>query len=89
MRGSGLVTLGLLAAFVSFYSVPEAGLAQGATVEAPAGSSQTLRERWRERRKAAPVEATSTSINGPGDYTFSLEHDGLTRMYRVHVPVGY
>jgi len=89
MRGCGFVTLGLLAAFVFFYSVPEAGLAQGATVEAPAGSSQTLRERWRERRKAAPVEATSTSINGPGDYTFSLEHDGLTRMYRVHVPVGY
>lgn len=25
----------------------------------------------------------------PGDYDFSLEHDGLTRNYRVHVPSSY
>lgn len=29
------------------------------------------------------------TITGPGDYSFSLEHGGKTRLYRVHVPAGF
>jgi polyhydroxybutyrate depolymerase len=27
--------------------------------------------------------------DGPGDYSFTLQHDGLARMYRVHIPAKY
>lgn len=39
----------------------------------------------------APESSTdvTTKITKPGDYTFSLQHDGLTRMYMVHVPESY
>jgi polyhydroxybutyrate depolymerase len=57
------------------------------------GSAQTLRERLAARKQSAsssPVSApTNSRIQGPGDYVFTLEHDGLTRTYRVHVPKGY
>jgi len=52
----------------------------------------SLRERLLERRAAkadAPNAEWSTRIDGPGDYRFRLEHDGLNRMYRVHVPKSY
>lgn len=41
--------------------------------------------------KAAPVARTDvqTEIDKPGDYRFSMQHDGLTRLYRVHVPLKY
>lgn len=32
---------------------------------------------------------TLARITKPGDYKFRIEHDGLKRRYRVHVPVGY
>ena len=32
---------------------------------------------------------TNHPIDGPGDYTFTMEHAGITRTYRVHVPAGY
>src|SRR5439155_1321108 len=35
-------------------------------------------------RDAAPDE-----ITGPGDYSLSIVHGGLTRLYRVHVPSAY
>jgi polyhydroxybutyrate depolymerase len=28
-------------------------------------------------------------LTGPGDYSFSLVHEGHTRLYRVHVPPGF
>jgi polyhydroxybutyrate depolymerase len=31
----------------------------------------------------------ASRIATPGDYTFSIVHDGLTRMYRVHAPRSY
>lgn len=34
-------------------------------------------------------ESPPSSRRGPGDYTFSLIHDGLTRTYTVHVPPSY
>lgn len=46
--------------------------------------------RWRNRDSAASAgPPVNTRIQGPGSYTFSLEHGGLTRMYRVHVPASY
>lgn len=34
-------------------------------------------------------EDGSLKITRPGDYTFTVNHDGLARKYRVHVPKGY
>lgn len=49
-----------------------------------------LKERLIERQKQKPAPEASTDvgtpITAPGDYTFSIEHGGLRRMYRVHVP---
>lgn len=33
--------------------------------------------------------AADARITRPGDYTFTLRHDNLTRRYRVHVPAKY
>ena len=51
----------------------------------------TLRERLRERRQvqASEAQAQPAPITAPGDYRYSLEHGGRTRLYRVHVPPGY
>lgn len=35
-----------------------------------------------------PADAPET-IAGPGDYRFTLMHDGIQRRYRVHVPASY
>lgn len=37
----------------------------------------------------AVASAAPQQGSGPGDYSFSLRHDGLERRYRVHVPPGY
>jgi polyhydroxybutyrate depolymerase len=59
-----------------------AACAQGTTGDRP-----TLRERLSNRSADKP--AAGAVINGPGDYSLSLEHDGHTRLYRVHVPRSY
>ncbi len=53
---------------------------------------QRLKERWLQRHQQNAPEASpdiAGRITQPGDYRFQLEHDGLTRMYRVHVPAKY
>ena len=53
---------------------------------------QRLRERLQQRQqqKAPPASGdTQAPITRPGDYTFTVQHDGLARMYRVHVPASY
>lgn len=94
MHGLRFVTMGAAVAVTALCGRPEAAHAQGVVTEAsPPEARQTLRERLRERRQERhsppPTQATRTTIDGPGDYTYSLEHDGLTRKYRVHVPPGY
>ncbi|KRI01677.1 PHB depolymerase family esterase [Curvibacter sp. PAE-UM] len=56
-----------------------------------AAQDGTLRERLRERRQvqASEAQAQPAPITAPGDYRYSLEHGGRTRLYRVHVPPGY
>jgi len=95
MSRSGLlaVTAGLVLGLLGI--LPDHSLAQstGADGQAMSGGRQSLRERWLSRDKSAgkgSVGSTSNArIDGPGDYSFTLVHDGLTRMYRVHVPPGY
>jgi polyhydroxybutyrate depolymerase len=72
-----------------------------ATSQTPAGESEaaptTLRERLkarRQERQAAKQDGTAATakvepITSPGDHEFTLEHGGLTRRYRVHVPASY
>jgi polyhydroxybutyrate depolymerase len=43
------------------------------------------------QNKPAPEATASVTdkLTQPGDYTFSIRHDGLQRMYIVHIPPGY
>ena len=54
---------------------------------------QWLQERALQRREQAPGPNTDAdavaSITKPGDYRYTIQHDWLTRMYRVHVPATY
>lgn len=58
---------------------------------------QRLKERWMQRQQqktgaetdTAAAASGETRITKPGDYRFTIQHDGLTRMYRIHVPSGY
>nr|BDT27499.1 poly(3-hydroxybutyrate) depolymerase [Bacteriovorax sp. HI3] len=71
------------------------------TLFAPCSEAQSLRERIRERVKermakreeAKPAPETNVSseekITKPGDYTLSFSHNGITRMYKLHVPSHY
>jgi len=51
----------------------------------------------RRRMAAAPADtpappsetAPATRITKPGDYTFTIQHDGVARAYMVHVPPQY
>jgi polyhydroxybutyrate depolymerase len=65
----------------------------------PAGWSQdgSVRQRVKDRqaqRQPAQAEAASVPefqavLSKPGDYRFSFQHKGLSRMYRVHLPASY
>ena len=54
---------------------------------------ERLKQRWLKRHQDKPASESSADatakIDRPGDYTFSIAHDGLTRLYRVHVPQRY
>jgi polyhydroxybutyrate depolymerase len=54
---------------------------------------ERLKQRWMQARQdksaSGPHSDVISRIDKPGDYTFSIQHDGLTRMYRVHVPRKY
>lgn len=54
---------------------------------------QMLKERWLQKaQQQEPSEANADieiPITKPGDYIFKIQHNGLTRMYRVHVPAKY
>lgn len=56
-----------------------------------ASKAPTLRERLAAKRaeRQADQVPTNQRITGPGTYGFTLEHDGETRIYRVHVPKSY
>lgn len=95
MIGSGIpaIAAGLVLGLLSI--LPDHSLAQNTAADGVATSSgrHPFRERWLSREKspgkASTEGASGPRIDGPGDYSFTLVHDGLTRMYRVHVPPGY
>jgi polyhydroxybutyrate depolymerase len=75
-------------------------LAAGLLLTACSASGEgTLRERLKERiaeRQAAKeasadpdVTPVTQRIERPGGYRFEIDHGGLKRMYRIHVPQGY
>ncbi|MFN3959682.1 MAG: alpha/beta hydrolase family esterase [Parvularculaceae bacterium] len=53
---------------------------------APAAAREKVRDRITERRGAASAEQR---VTGPGDYEFTLIHDGLLRRYLVHAPRSF
>lgn len=61
------------------------------------GRSGPIREFFKQRRlnadqgKAPPTASAEVGakITQPGDYTFAIEHGGMKRTYRVHVPASY
>jgi polyhydroxybutyrate depolymerase len=77
--------------FCSVLSVTQTSFAQD---EGMRGTfRERLKEHWLKRQQDKPAPEAgaddSAQINKPGDYTANLMHDGLTRMYRVHVPSTY
>jgi polyhydroxybutyrate depolymerase len=60
----------------------------GATAVAQDRMFGKLREHAAQR-SAKPADPNPSPISAPGDYRFSLVHDGLTRDYLIHVPKSY
>ena len=54
---------------------------------------ERIRQRWvsvqQNKPTAEPNSDTTAKIESPGDYVFAIDHDGLRRIYRVHVPAKY
>lgn len=80
-----VAALALLAAFTVSFAPPPA-LAQDGPVR------QWLKERRQQRQQQQQQlqqEPSSAPQLTPGDHRFTLQHGGLTRAYRVHVPASY
>lgn len=73
-----VAALALLAAFA--IALPPATFAQDGPVR------QWLKERRQQRQ---PQQPASNDRLAPGDHRFTLQHGGLARAYRVHVPASY
>jgi polyhydroxybutyrate depolymerase len=66
------------------------GLAIGGTAVAQrAGRFRQLLQQAQQQRADHPADPNPTRIAAPGDYRFSMEYDGITRDYLVHVPKSY
>jgi polyhydroxybutyrate depolymerase len=61
----------------------------GSAIAQRAERLQQVIERAKELRGDQAADPNATPIRGPGDYRFSLVHDGMTREYLVHVPRSY
>lgn len=62
------------------------------TSSSQASLRDRIKERILEKQKAKPAPTTQPqpdSITTAGDYTFSIEVAGKTRLYKVHVPKKY
>lgn len=68
-------------------------LAQDGSAATNTTLRERIKERWQARQQAKAATpaapANTQTMVQPGDYTFTLEHGGLTRKYRVHVPRSY
>jgi polyhydroxybutyrate depolymerase len=77
MRRSFVPAVALLIALASL--LPPPAIAQDGPV----------RQWLKERRQQRPPQQPGTDPLTPGDHRFTLQHDGLARAYRVHVPASY
>lgn len=54
---------------------------------------EKVKSRWEKNQSAKPAPAASTDVSAkivkPGSSTFTFEHNGLRRYYRIHVPRSY
>ena len=78
MRRSFVPAVALLIALASLLPPPPA-IAQDGPV----------RQWLKERRQQRPPQQPGADPLTPGDHRFTLQHDGLARAYRVHVPASY
>lgn len=78
--GVGICLIGLLA-------WPQSGWSQGSTV------GQRLKDRLAQRQPAKAESGNGTDFQvaliKPGEYRFNFQHNGLNRMYRLHLPASY
>lgn len=60
-------------------------------IVASAWAEGLLRQRLRERleQRHTQTAPSTTPLSQPGDHRLSLQHDGLTRHYLVHIPASY
>ena len=54
---------------------------------------ERIQDHMRAKLESLPAPEVNASVQDTittaGDYFFSIPHDGITRMYRVHVPPRY
>lgn len=77
---------------VTFFTVGSLLLALAVLPAVCAADETSFRQKIKARRLARQdhaVDGVASLITRPGDYDFSLRHDGLRRQYRLHVPAGY
>jgi len=61
----------------------------GAAAAQRMGRFRQIMQTEQRQRGNLPADPNATRITAPGDYRFSVVHDGLTREYLVHVPKSY
>jgi len=82
MRSRFVIGAALLAAIA-------AGIGASAVAQRTGDRMQLLRQHAADRRAKGPADPNPTAMAAPGDYRFSLVHDGIAREYLVHVPRSY
>lgn len=54
---------------------------------------EKIEERWLKKQQAKPVPEASSQIHSkiekPGDYTYTIHFGGISRFYKIHVPLNY
>ena len=82
-----------IAAVLSVSCLLLSGVAVAQDEQADGSLRERIKQRVAERREARQGDenesAANLKIQKPGDYVRTLQHDGLTRTYRIHVPRQY
>lgn len=90
LKGSFAISIAALCAVCCLLSPP---LAIAQDEQADGALRERIKQRVAERREGRQGDeidsAGALKIQKPGDYVRSLQHDGLTRTYLIHVPKQY
>lgn len=90
LKGSFAISIAALCAVCCLLSPP---LAIAQDEQADGALRERIKQRIAERRESRQGDeiesAGALKIQKPSDYVRSLQHDGLTRTYRIHVPKQY